>query len=53
MLERSRVFSYILSAAAALAVLIALRVPHSAAGPRVTSDGWVRVDVVPSFEHTR
>jgi len=50
MLERPRVLSYVFGAVALLAVLIALRIPHRAA-PQQT--GWVRVDVVPSYDITR
>jgi hypothetical protein len=51
MLERTRVLSYIFSAAAVTVVLLALKLPHKAsAEPRAE---WVRVDVVPSYEHGR
>jgi hypothetical protein len=46
MLERPRLYSYVLAAMAATAVLLALRTPRTPAATRVSA---VRVDVVPSF----
>ncbi len=50
MLERPRVLTYVFAAAAVLAVLIALKLPHK---PAPEQAGWVRVDVVPSYEQLR
>ncbi len=46
MLERPRLYTYVLAAVAATAMLLALRVPKQPEPQRIIA---VRVDVVPSF----
>ncbi len=47
MLERPRLYTYVLAAAAVTALLLAVRVPKKPAPPQVSA---YRVYVVPSFE---
>lgn len=46
MLERPRLFSYVLAAMAATVLLVALRAPKQPAPEKIVA---VRVDVVPSY----
>lgn len=46
MLERPRLYTYVLAAAAATAVLLALHVPKTPAPAQISA---VRVDVIPSY----